>query len=126
ARRAPSPPFRSEYTTEVPHEVRPLSGVRRGTSRRSPGVSRSMRLLLAAVFAASPAGVGAAPSCNRPLPTAPQGLPSRVVVTTQCGTYGIDRDGSVAVAKPVPLDTPPWRVGLRRGHLVLFENGKAV
>ena len=85
-----------------------------------------MRLLLATVFAVSPAGVSGDPSCNRPLPTAPAGLPSRVLVTTQCGTYGVDPDGRVAVAKPKPFEKSPWRVALRGGHLVLIEHGRAV
>ena len=90
-----------------------------------------MRLFLAALCAVSPAGLGShaaqlSGACNRPLPTAPPGLPTRVLVTTQCGTYGIDHDGSVVVANPVPSAPAPWRIGLRQGHLVLIENERIV
>ncbi|MDQ2983894.1 MAG: hypothetical protein M3R70_08245 [Actinomycetota bacterium] len=89
-----------------------------------------MRLFFALLCTISPVGMGSggAPPgvCERPLPSAPQGLPTRVIVETQCGTYAIDHDGSVALAPRHPVDPGPWQLDLRQGHLVLIANRRVV
>jgi hypothetical protein len=87
-----------------------------------------MRLLALAFCALSAPTLAPAvsPGCTGPLPSAPHGLPQRVLVETQCGTYAIDGDGSVVRAPQVPYEPPPWMLDLRGGHIVLIENRKVV
>ena len=86
------------------------------------------------------AGVGAAPaktsggSCSAPLPKGLAGLPSVVVVTTDCGRFRLKPDGSVRFAgkwrSPVPPvargywpDTLAW-YGLAHGHVLIGRGMK--
>lgn len=99
-----------------------------------------MKRSLAILVLALAAGVGAAPGktsgggCSAPLPEGKAGLPAAVVVTTDCGRFRLEPDGSVTYAgkwkSPVPPvargywpDTLAW-YGVAHGHVVIGRGMK--
>jgi hypothetical protein len=90
-------------------------------------VNRLVLLLALAIAAATATSSHAAkPNCAAPLPTAPSGLPSAVVLQTDCGAYRLDGGGTVSTtpSRRWPWWTPsPFQIALRRHHVVLIENG---
>jgi hypothetical protein len=98
-------------------------------------VKRSLAIVLALA-----AGVGAAPartsggSCSAPLPEGRAGLPSAVVVTTDCGRFRLEPDGNVRFAGKWRSPVPPvargyWPYtlawyGVAHGHVLIGRGMK--
>ena len=81
----------------------------------------------AAVAATATSSQAADRNCAGTLPSAAPGLPASVVLQTECGAYEVDGNGVVTPAKArrSPWWTPsPFRIGLRRHHVVLIEHGR--
>ena len=98
-----------------------------------------MKHWLAILVVALAAGVGAAPgetsggACSAPLPQGKAGLPGAVVVTTDCGRFRLETDGSVTYAgkwkSPVPRVARAYWMdftwyGVERGHLLVGRGMK--